>query len=106
MKSKIRDLIDENVNKDVESECSFDLQVTKVLQFILEFADDKNAWRTLASCLKICPLEFARKGFNIIFDRFPFSGSFVKMYCEMEEAAKNYDVVIEVCYSPIIITRL
>ena len=46
--------------------------------------------------VKICPLEFARKGFNIIFDRFPFSGSFVKMYCEMEEAAKNYDVVIEV----------
>ena len=43
MKSKIRDLIDENVNKDVELEGSIDLQVTKVLQFILEFADDKIA---------------------------------------------------------------
>lgn len=75
---------------------SCNMQVTKVLQFIYEFADDKNAWRTFASCLKTCSLGFARKGFSIIFDRFPFSGSFVKMYCEMEEAAKNYEIVIEV----------
>lgn len=70
--------------------------MNKVMKFLLENDDDKNAWSTFASCLRSIPLQSARKGFDILFERFPLSGLFVKMYCEMEEKEKNLEAVKEV----------
>lgn len=98
MKTEIQDLIDQSDNKDVVFQGGSNLQIINVLTFIKDYADDKNSWRTFASYLKSSPLEFARKGFNIIFNRFPCSGSFVRMYCEMEEAKGHSDIVVEVSF--------
>lgn len=69
-----------------------------MVKFLLEYDEDKNAWSTFASCLRSIPLEWSKKGFQILFDRFPYSGLFVRMYCEKEEEARHLEEVKEVCF--------
>ena len=69
-----------------------------MVKFLLEYDEDKNAWSTFASCLRSIPLEWSKKGFQILFDRFPYSGLFVRMYCEKEEEANHLEEVKEVSF--------
>ena len=68
----------------------------QALDFLLETDDDSQAWKTFASNLRNCPLEEARKGYEILFERFPCSGNYVVEYCEIERKNGNKDRVLEV----------
>ena len=68
----------------------------QALDFLLETDDDSQAWKTFASNLRNCPLEEARKGYEILFERFPCSGNYVVEYCEIEKKHGNKDRVLEV----------
>lgn len=72
------------------------LQMNQVLEFLLEGDSDVQAWKTFASYLRDLPLEEARRGYEILFERFPCSGDYVVQYLELEKKYNNHQMILDV----------
>lgn len=76
-----------------------------MLQYLLEHTDGTKTWTAYASYIRSLPLETARKCFNLLFERFPTTGTFVVQYCQLEERAKNYNIVVDVYLACLLFLR-
>ena len=57
---------------------------------------DVKAWRTFAYLIRDLPLEEARRGYEILFERFPCCGDYAKQYLELEKRNNNHQMVLDV----------
>ena len=55
--------------------------------------NDKEAWKNLAKSLQSTNLEEAISVFQLILKTFPTSGLFLRMFCEIQEKARNFTAV-------------
>lgn len=55
--------------------------------------NDKEAWKNLAKSLQSTNLEEAISVFQLILKTFPTSGLFLRMFCEIQEKARNFPAI-------------
>ena len=70
-----------------------DLQITKNLKAVEKNENDKEAWSNLASSLFTANVDEARSVFQVIMKSFPTSSRFLRMFCDMESRARNYNAL-------------
>lgn len=70
--------------------------MNQVLEFLLQGDTDVKAWKAFASYLRNLPLEEARRGYEILFERFPCPGDYVLQYLELEKKHGNHQMVLDV----------
>ncbi|KAK8828384.1 hypothetical protein WA556_004798, partial [Blastocystis sp. ATCC 50177/Nand II] len=68
-------------------------EITKNLKAVEKNENDKEAWSNLASSLFTANVDEARSVFQVIMKSFPTSSRFLRMFCDMESRARNYNAL-------------
>lgn len=67
--------------------------------------NDKEAWKNLAKNLQTTKTDEAISVFQLIIKTFPTSSLFLKMFCMIQERARNFPAIDSVCIVPSIHNR-